>query len=138
MTHYHPHATRIGLVLSGLLFAAVGCQDEPLEVFPFPGTTVPTAATDLEPVPGDEGGGGAGGEGGAVPEAPKRPSGPDPIAACCASIQRNMKAAPLAQQGAYLTALGTCQAVRTNPQARTQLAKIRTQLGSLKVPDTCR
>jgi hypothetical protein len=60
------------------------------------------------------------------------------IAACCTALRQNAKSAPPEQQGAYMLAAGACDALRSNPQARTMLGTVRGMLAGAAVPSSCR
>ncbi len=59
------------------------------------------------------------------------------IGACCAALQQNSVSAPPQQKGAYLAALGACNALRSSPQGRAGLSSVRALLAGAGVPAAC-
>jgi hypothetical protein len=60
------------------------------------------------------------------------------IAACCNAISQNAKSAPPQYVPYYMTALGVCNGLRSNPQGRAMLGSVRSALGPAAVPAQCR
>lgn len=112
------------LVGAGVLGGCEGCgETEEPALFAGSSQAPDPSAAQLEP---EGGAGGQGGAGGAEPE--KKKTGPLPpswIAKCCSALQRNLPSAPDDQKGAYLGALGACQAAMKNPAL---IGTLRSQL----------
>jgi hypothetical protein len=64
--------------------------------------------------------------------------GVDGIAACCAALSQNMANAPPEQKGFYAAALGVCNSVKSNPDARAALAQVRGALAAVGAPPACK
>lgn len=60
------------------------------------------------------------------------------IAACCNAISQNAKSAPPQQLPYYMTALGVCNGLKSNPQGRAMLGQVRAALGPAAVPAGCK
>lgn len=68
----------------------------------------------------------------------KAAGGTDSIAACCAALRSNAKSAPPQQMGLYMMAAGTCDSLKSNPQARQMLGQVRAALAGASVPASCK
>lgn len=68
----------------------------------------------------------------------KAAGGTDSIAACCAALRGNAKSAPPQQAGLYMMAAGTCDSLKSNPQARQMLGQVRAALAGASVPASCK
>lgn len=77
---------------------------------------------------------------GAMRSVSKAAVGGDPggIAACCNAISQNAKSAPPQQLPYYMTALGLCNSLKSNPQGKAMLGQVRAALGPAAIPAGCK